>query len=126
MRPRIAFVVLVVAALFIGGHSGSVPAQPGTILEPNDRVTVGLNVRAQPNADASIVAVLRPGDRVTQTASVPYWYGVRLGDGTEGWAAKSYLRAVTGTGPAPVAGVNLADLRIHFIDVGVGDARVID
>jgi beta-lactamase superfamily II metal-dependent hydrolase len=85
-------------------------------------------VRAEPSSSAQIVGILRPGDRVTQIGSVPFWYQVRLEDGTEGWAAKAYLQAATPdpTPGATVAGIDLAKLRIHFIDVGVGDAILID
>lgn len=116
--------VAIVALVLVGPTF----AQPVPMLEPNDRVVVGLNVRADPNGNAQIVAVLRPGDRVAHIASVPHWHRVRLADGTEGWAAKAYLTEAA-TGPssgAATAGIDLTKLRIHFIDVGVGDAILID
>lgn len=100
-------------------------AQPGAILEPTDRVTTGLNVRENANSDSPVKAVLHPGDRVTQLEAVPYWYKVQLTDGTEGWAAKAYLQVVP-IPATPAGGLDLARLRIHFIDVGIGDAILID
>lgn len=121
-RLTLLVVVLALSALFRASS-----AQPGTVLEPNDRVEVGLNVRAEPKSSAEILAVLRPGDRVTQIGAVPYWYQVRLADGTEGWASKGYLRVAAGTAPPPPPGeLDLAKLKFHFIDVGVGDAILID
>jgi len=121
MLIRLLVLVGAIAALLVSPAA----AQPGAILEPNDRVAVGLNVRADPTSAAAIVTVLRPGDRVEQVGAVPYWYHVRLPDGTEGWAAKGYLRVAAA--PAPNGnGIDLARLRIHVIDVGVGDAILID
>jgi hypothetical protein len=71
MRSRALVLALFLSALLFGGFESSVRAQPGALLEPNDRVSVGLNVRAEPNGDAEIVAVLQPGDRVTQIGSAP-------------------------------------------------------
>ena len=84
--------VVVVVALLLG--TSIVPAQLGPTLEANERVAVGVNVRAQPSSDATIRAVLRPGDRATQIGEVANWYNVRLSDGTEGWASKAFLRVV--------------------------------
>lgn len=117
--------VAVLAILLVASSTSS---QPAPTLEPNERVVAGLNVRAEPNSNAQVVAVLRQGDRVTQIGSVPFWYRVRLENGSEGWAAKAYLQAAA-SGPTPgatVVGIDLAKLRIHFIDVGVGDAILID
>ena len=67
MLIRLVVFAAVIAALLVSPAA----AQPGTILEPNDRVAVGLNVRADPTSAADIVAVLRPGDRVEQIGAVP-------------------------------------------------------
>ncbi len=98
MATRLAFPLFAgvpIILLFVG----TAPGEPQVLLEPNDRIVVGLNVRAHPSADAEIVAVIRPGDRVTQVSSTAFWYQVRSAAGTEGWAAKVYLRVVTS--PAP-------------------------
>src|SRR5262252_1225298 len=78
--------VVVVVAILLG--ASIVPAQRGPTLEPNERVAVGVNVRAQPSSDATIRAVLRPRDRATQIGEVANWYNVRLSDGTEGGPPK--------------------------------------
>jgi hypothetical protein len=83
MRLRLWIsLLLLTAALALG--SSLAPAQPGPLLEPNDRVVVGVNVRAQPSGDSTIKAVLRPGDRATRIGEAANWYQVRLEDGTEG------------------------------------------
>lgn len=112
----------------LGLGTSIVSGQPGPILEPNDRVVVGLNVRAQPASDATIRAVLRPGERATHIGEVASWYHVRLADGTEGWASKGFLRVVADAPPSPpptpsVAGALSAgpdDLYIRVVDVGPG------
>lgn len=126
MRLRLWISGLLLAAAVTLGSS-YVPAQPGPLREPNDRVVVGVNVRAEPTGDATIKAVLRPGGRATRIGDAAGWYQVRLPDGTEGWASRGFLRVVAGVGPAPSASaLDLAKLQIHFIDVGVGDAILID
>lgn len=119
-------VVAVIVALLLLGTS-IVPAQLGPSLEPNERVTVSLNVRAEPSGDATIRAVLRPGDRVTQIGEVPRWYQVRLADGTEGWASKAFLRVVAAGMPAPgVAALGPQAFRLHLIDVGQGASTLLE
>jgi competence protein ComEC len=125
MRLRLWLSVVLLAAA-IALDSSVVPARLGPLLEPNDRVSVGVNVRAEPRGDSTIRAVLRPGDRATRIGDVAGWYQVRLEGGTEGWASKGFLRVVAGTAPRPASGLDLAKLRVHFIDVGVGDAILID
>lgn len=69
--------IILLAALLLGLPVGGL-AQPGAILEPTERVTTGLSIRAEPHADADIVGRILPGERVTQLGAVPYWYQVRL------------------------------------------------
>lgn len=120
-------VVLVILALLLG--TSIVPAQLGPVLEPTERVVVGLNVRAEPNGAAPIRAVLRPGDRVTQIGEAPQWVRVRLADGTEGWAFKAFLRVVTAATPTPAPAPTAASgpvMRVHLIDVGQGAATLLE
>src|SRR5262249_33553449 len=118
--------VVVVAALLLG--TSIVPAQLGPTLEPNDRVAVGVNVLAQPSSDATIRAVLRPGDRAIQIGEVANWYNVRLSDGTEGWAFKAFLRVVATNAPAsaPATAAGASTFRVHLIDVGQGAATLLE
>lgn len=68
-----------------------------------------LNVRVQPNTEASIITILYPNATVTILAGPHcqanrYWWQIRTSDGLEGWAAESnanrYFLTPAGT-PSP-------------------------
>ncbi|WP_181242850.1 MBL fold metallo-hydrolase [Caulobacter vibrioides] len=80
-------------------------------------------VRDRPmGAPAKRVGVVRKGERVTLLESVPYYYRVRLANGTEGYVAKRWADVASVT-PAALSG---GDLVLHFIDVGQGDATLVE
>lgn len=65
--------------------------------------TTDLNLRAQPNASAERITVMKPGTELTvvsdpqdalNTLGVSGWIQVRLPDGREGWAAAMYLERI--------------------------------
>jgi uncharacterized protein YgiM (DUF1202 family) len=111
-------VLAVLAILLVAGSTSS---QPAPTLEPNERVVVGLNVRAEPNSNAQIVAVLRQGDRVTQIGSVPFWYRVRLENGSEGNVATHTQRSSTWARSIPCY---LGHRRCAELEAGVEPAFV--
>ncbi len=85
---------------------------------PSDDVVSHLNVRAEATTDSPVVGELAPGERAAYLGAVPYWYRVRLPDGTEGFVSKRWSELVTA--PAEVA------FQIHFLDVGTGDSAIVD
>ncbi len=65
------------------------------LVTPNDRVTSRLVVRADSNSSSTIRGYLYPGDTAQLDGSVPYWYEIKLDDGTPGFVSKGYASVVT-------------------------------
>jgi len=61
---------------------------------PSDRVSTHLNVRHDPSASAAVVGALRPGEAAVFVRSVPFWYEIRLPDGTGGYVSKAWSRRI--------------------------------
>lgn len=86
-----------------------------------------LNVRTDHRTEAASLACLIPGTIVTVVGSVPFWREILFGNNQRGWVAKKYIEpAVSST---VITGVNTipseAFLTIHYVDVGQGDAILI-
>ena len=62
---------------------------------PSDRVTTHLNVRRQASVGSDVVGRLRPNESAELVESVPYWYHVRLSDGTPGFVSKAWARRIS-------------------------------
>lgn len=69
---------------------------------PNDRVSSGLNVRAEATASSSLVGRLEVGQHADLVGQIPYWYNVQLSDGSLGWVSKGYSHVVTELSQAQV------------------------
>ena len=72
MRSRSLIAVLLL--LLASSPTYSTSAAATDVVIPSDRVTVGVNVRAAPNATSEVLAVLRPGAasiRPSATSSEP-------------------------------------------------------
>ena len=67
------------------------------------------------------VGRLRPGEQAEHLGSIPNWHIVRF-NGVEGCVSKRYARLVT----TPAATATNTPFEIHFLDVGTGDAAIID
>ncbi|WP_397422528.1 SH3 domain-containing protein [Phenylobacterium sp.] len=80
-------------------------------------------VRERPmGAPARRIGVLQKGEAAQLLESVPYFYRVRLPNGAEGYVSKRWTDRTTGSAvPAP-GGM----LSMHFIDVGQGDATLVE
>ncbi len=95
------------------------------VVVPSERVVTFVNVRQGPS-----ITVIRPPwahstGANTQSCSglVPLWYRIRLSDGSEGFVSKAWTKVAPA--PAlPVAGD--VPFKVHFLDVGTGDAAIID
>jgi competence protein ComEC len=118
-------------------------------ITPSDRVSVSLNLRAQPSSSSRVVGVLRPGDTAEVIDDqVPRWYRVRLSDQTEGYVSKSWVveaappssttmpattttstttaGATTTTTTTPGSGTASDTMTVHLIDVGQGAATLLE
>jgi beta-lactamase superfamily II metal-dependent hydrolase len=82
------------------------------IVIPSPDVTVV--VRASASAQSAQVGTLRPGDQALLLGSVPSWYRIRLGDGTQGFVSKRWTQLVAD--PPPPG----ATFTVDVVDVGTG------
>jgi beta-lactamase superfamily II metal-dependent hydrolase len=100
------------------------PAQTDVIV-PSDRVVTFVNVRQGPSIGTPALGALNKGEQAVLVLSVPNWYRIRLEDGTEGFVSKAWTTKVT---PAPASPPMAGDVpfKVHFLDVGTGDAAIID
>ena len=57
---------------------------------PSDRVESRLRIRGGPATQGPIVGHLRRGESAELTGSVPFWYEVRLDNGTPGFVSKAW------------------------------------
>jgi SH3-like domain-containing protein len=124
-------VILAFFGLALGGALG-----PGAASAPSLATafvsTSGLNVRAGPGRDHSVLATLSQGDPVQllgqeQTENGSTWVRVRTG-GLDGWVSLRYLAGATGAAPrAPAAGpaAGTAPVRITLQYQRPGDLRAV-
>jgi len=87
------------------------------LVTPSTRVTTRLNVRDGPSADNTIVAHLQPGEEATFVASVPFWYKIRMPDGTPGFVAKSWSELIE-EAPGTVQGLRIGAWNIKKLGHG--------
>jgi beta-lactamase superfamily II metal-dependent hydrolase len=90
----------------------------GDVVVPSDRVSVGVNVRENPNASSLILDVLTPGEQLEYVGSVPGWHEVILDDGRHGFVSKSWT-VVRASGTAE------GSVTIDVVDVGTGLAILV-
>lgn len=77
-------------------------------IKPSGRVSSQLNVRELPNTDSSKVGRLLPGESAELMEDVPYWYKVRLDDGTVGYVSKAWsVKITTETTPLVIGSWNI-------------------
>lgn len=50
-----------------------------------------LNVRSAPSVDSEIIGQVYPGERYVYEDQVDSWYGIRFGDGANGWVSGAYV-----------------------------------
>lgn len=88
-------------------------------VRPNDNVTSGVVIRAEPTAASARLGVMRPGDRLPLTGEAPGWWQVELEDGRTGFVTKRWTLRIE-TPDAPEPGALTQSFRMHVIDVGTG------
>lgn len=95
-------------------------------ITPSSRVVNSVNVREGPSADTPIVGELQKGQNAALLLSVPFWYHVRLPDGSEGFVSKAWTERIMAPAPAVAAAATDVGFTVHFLDVGTGDSAIID
>ncbi len=70
------------------------PSKPTEVSQPTAQRTTEIvlpfvNLRQGPSMDSKIISVLKKGTKLTVLEEKAGWLRVRLGDGTEGWVAKT-------------------------------------
>ena len=93
------------------------------IIKPTDRVVNSVSVREAPSSNSALIGQLLKGHEALLLLDVPSWYKVRLADGTEGFVSKAWTVRVTA--PVPPLSADIP-FTIHFLDVGTGDAAIVD
>ena len=66
-----------------------IPANADQVV-PSSRVTSHLNVREQQTVGSRVVGTLNPSESAELVESVPYWYHIKLHDGTPGYVSKAW------------------------------------
>ena len=61
---------------------------------PDERVETRLRARQDPGSEHPIVGYLYPQQSAEYVRSVPYWYEIRLADGTPGYVSKAWSQVV--------------------------------
>ncbi|HXG52542.1 MAG TPA: MBL fold metallo-hydrolase [candidate division Zixibacteria bacterium] len=97
------------------------PAVFAARVTPAEKVHESIVIREEASADSLEIGRLRKGETAPLLESVPYWYKIQLANGEAGYVAKAWSRLLEdGTGAQP------AGFKIHFLDVGTGDAVIVD
>lgn len=89
---------------------------------PRESVRNGVNIRASDTSDSIALGLLAPGESLPYVGSVPNWHQVELTDGAIGYVSKRWTRLQEDLQPY-FAG---SPFTVHFLDVGTGDAVIID
>ncbi len=91
----------------------------GQQVKPSERVIKWVNVRASGTTGSEIVGRLEPSEIASLLETLNHWYRVQLADGTKGFVSRAWTVLAPGVVSPP-------DFTVHFLDVGTGDAALID
>ena len=114
--------------LVICVHIAAMAAESNVLEVKPNRTAI---VRMLPTGEATEVARLAAGTRVTKLGEAPYFYSIQMANGDNGWSSKANFTVVTNAAPvtAPVTASTLLKrtdvLKIVVVDVEVGDATLI-
>ncbi len=111
---KLGLLVLLLVALVTPAHADRVT--------PRDTVTGHVKIQQAPDSDSAQLGILQPGEHLEYLASESSWHKVRLDDGQEGFVIKRWTQVI----PDPIDLATLTPFAVHFIDVGTGDAAIID
>ena len=98
-----------------------VPAYADKVITRNT-VQTFVNIRLSASSESQKIGELHPGDQLDYTDSVPRWHQLRLSNGQPGFVSKRWTEVI----PAPANLSESSPFTVHFIDVGNGDAAIID
>ncbi|MFS1438731.1 SH3 domain-containing protein [Shewanella sp. 10N.286.48.A6] len=87
------------------------------MIVPSDRVKSSVVLRAEPSSNSSMLGRLFPVEVAILLYAVPYYYNVKLADGQEGYVSKAWTNLQSNSS---------AELALTFLDVGQGDATLIN
>src|SRR5438128_2422537 len=79
---------LMIALLLAISANWAVPSSWAQSVVPASRITSPIPVLEAPSSGSAPVGQLSPSEMATFLESVPYWYHVRLRDGTSGYVSK--------------------------------------
>ena len=75
-------------------REGGFPEIAERLYRPTDRVTIGVNVRAQPSASAAVIGRVTPGTPLRFLESAPRWVRVQDPSGLTGWVSKAWVEEI--------------------------------
>lgn len=90
-------------------------------ITPNADVVSHVIVRAEASGNSRKIGKLFPNDHAPYLGSVSGWYKVQLPDEQVGFVYKRWTEFKD-----EAVGFDRKEFKVHFIDVGVGDAAIID
>lgn len=99
----------------------STPAN-AEIVAPRDTVINYVVVRAADSVHSPEIARIYPEGSLPYLGSIPSWHKVRLPDSKIGFVYKRWTEVLDDVPPY----FSSSQFQVHFIDVGVGDAAIID
>lgn len=91
----------------------------GQQVTPSERVTKWVNVRVTGTTGSEVIAQLEPGETASLLETLNHWHRIQMVDGTKGFVSRAWTIVIPGGSVA-------SDFTIHFLDVGTGDAALID
>ena len=97
------------------------PANAEKVITKNT-VQAFVNIQQSASSDSQKIGELRPGDQLDYTSSVPRWHQLKLPNGQPGFVSKRWTDVI----PDPANPSESSPFTVHFIDVGNGDAAIID
>ena len=72
---------------------------------PSNRVSNYLNVREQPDVNSAIIGTLPTGQSAELIESIPYWYRIKLIDGSTGYVSKAWaVKIINGSAASSETG----------------------
>jgi len=101
---------------------------PADIVKPKDSVLNGLVFRAQPDSSSKTLSALWPkyGDYgFLLDDSIPYYYKIQF-DGMDGYVSKRHSYVTKAVNERPATTPKNNEMVIHFINVGQGDATLVE
>lgn len=108
--------LLAALGLLVGMSAAPYALAQSMCVQPAEDVVSAVMLRAGANTSTAIVGRLAPDEQIELIGEVPYWYRIRLGDGSEAFASKRWTDLKDCRGGAIAVG----EFQVRAVDVGTG------